>query len=100
MTPAIDPDTSVVFDSNDGALMRRLELNFRGVNASALDPWSLAMLRRRKFVTLTDSVVTMTELGSQVFRECEVVNPESYASLRWTMSNARLAELGVVLIAG
>lgn len=100
MTRPTAPGTSVVFDNNDGALMRRLELNFRGVNATCLDPWSLAMLRRRKFVSLADGLATMTELGSRVFQECEVVNPESHANLHWTMSDARLAELGVVLNPG
>lgn len=100
MNLPIPPGTSIVFDTNDGALMRRLELHFQGVNASGLDPWSLVRLCRRNFVTLTDGVATMTELGSQIFRECEVVNPRSHTDLCWTMSDERLAELGVVLVAG
>ena len=99
MTCPTDPDRSVVFDNNDGSLMRRLELNFRGVKATTLDPWSLAVLRRRKPVMLTEGMVKMTDLGTLVFQESAVENPESRAKQVWTLPNARLADLGLKLSA-
>ena len=66
-------DRSVVFDSSEGALMRRLELNFRGVDQQSFEPQPLALFERQKFVLVREGLVTMTKLGSQVFSERDVV---------------------------
>lgn len=89
-------DRSVVFDSSEGALMRRLELNFREVDQQSLEPQSLALLEHQKFVLVREGLVTMTKLGSQVFSECDVVQLNSEPTRRWMLSNSRIAELRIV----
>lgn len=91
-----NPDRSVIFDSSEGALMRRLELNFRGVDQRSLESQPLALLERQEFVLVHEGMVTMTKLGSQVFRECDVVRRDSEPTQCWMLANSRMAELGIL----